>query len=176
MRALVVYESLYGNTAQVGEAIAASLREHGIEVESGLVQDVAPAAATEADVLVAGGPTHVHGMTRGTTRKTAAADEKNAYPTPTLAPGLREWLQQVEPGAGRWAAAFDTRIDKPALLTGSAAKGIARKLSRGGFRLAVEPECFLVTTENRLVEGEVERARGWATELRDRMTVTAAAR
>ena len=56
MKALVVYESMYGNTAAVGEAIAASLRSHGLEVSSGPVTAIGRAEAPETELLVVGGP------------------------------------------------------------------------------------------------------------------------
>lgn len=165
MKALVVYESMYGNTATIGEAIAASLREHGMEVESGPVTRFGPDDAVRADLLVLGGPTHAHGMSRDSSRRQAAADEKNTYGDPTVEPGLRGWIDALEAGGGRPAAAFDTRIDKPVILTGSAAKGIAKRLRRHGYRLALKPECFLVSMQNRLIDGEAEHATRWAGEL-----------
>lgn len=172
MRALVVYESMYGNTAAIGEAIAAALREQGVEVQDALVSKVDPAETEVADLLVVGGPTHVHGMSRDSTRKTAANDEKNTFPEPTLEPGLRTWLKQVPEASGRLAAAFDTRIDKSALLTGSAAKGIARRLKDRGFRVVVQPESFLVSTENTLIDGELEHAAAWGRTLADEASRT----
>jgi flavorubredoxin len=169
MNALVVYESIYGNTAAIGEAVAASLRAHGLEVEAGPVSRIAPGRAAEADLLVVGGPTHVHGMSRASTRETAAADEKNTFAEPTVAPGLREWMEDLPPGIRRSAAAFDTRIDKPVLLTGSAAKGIARRLERHDYRLVTGPECFLVSTKNLLLDGEVGHATTWGAALAERV-------
>jgi hypothetical protein len=170
MKALVVYESMYGNTAAVGEAIADSLRSQGLDVDAGPVSRVGPGDAANAGLLVLGGPTHVHGMSRASTRESAVRDEKNTYGAPTMRPGLREWIQAMSSEAGRLAAAFDTRIDKPLILTGSAAKGIARRLERRGCHLVVEPECFLVTAQNSLVEGEIEHATRWAGELAERAT------
>jgi hypothetical protein len=170
MRALVVYESLYGNTAAIGQAVASSLRTCGLEVADGLASKVDPAMATEVDLLVIGGPTHVHGMTSATSRKTAASDQKNSFPEPTVEPGLRGWLKELSPGAGRLAAAFDTRIDKPVVLTGSAAKGIGRRLKVRGFRLVTHPGSFFVSGDNRLLEHELERAEGWARDIADRAT------
>ena len=165
MRALVVYESMYGNTAAVGEAIAVSLRAHGLDVEAWPVSKIDPAETCEVDLLVVGGPTHVHGMTTSGSRKTAANDEKNTFAEPTIDPGLREWLKQLPSGEGRLAAAFDTRIAKPLVLTGSAAKGIGRRLKGCGFGLVRMPECFLVSTQNRLLDGELEHATGWAAQV-----------
>ncbi|HZD69287.1 MAG TPA: flavodoxin domain-containing protein [Actinomycetes bacterium] len=165
MKALVVYESLYGNTAAIGEAIATSLRTQGLEVDAGLVSKIDPAEAARADLLVVGGPTHAHGMSRPSTRKTAADDQANTFAEPTVTPGLREWTNDLPPGAGRLAAAFDTRIDKSVILTGSAAKGIARRLERHGYRLVVGPECFLVSTKNRLLDEETAHATRWGGEV-----------
>ena len=72
-------------------------------------------------------------------------------------------------GHGR-AAAFDTRFDKPAFLTGSAAKGIAKRLRQRGFELVAEPESFFVLgTEGPLKDGELERAAAWAVALGDQV-------
>jgi hypothetical protein len=173
MKALVVYESMYGNTAAIGEAIAASLRARGLEVESGLVSKIDPASTGEVDLLVVGGPTHAHGMSSSATRKTAVNDTKNTFPEPTLAPGLRGWVKRLPSGTGRIAAPFDTRIDKSVVLTGSAAKGIGRRLEGRGYRLVVEPESFLVSTQNRLVDGEPGHAAAWAAEVADRASAGA---
>ena len=174
MKALVVYESMYGNTAAVGDAIASSLRARGLDVEVAPVTKVDPGAMDDVDLLVVGGPTHVHGMSRSSTRKTAAEDEKNTFSEPTLEPGLREWLKQLPTGTSRLAAAFDTRIDKPVIFTGTAAKGIGRRLEDHGFRLIVKPECFLVSTQNRLLEGELEHAATWGTEVAERSVAAGA--
>ncbi len=174
MRALVVFESLYGNTAAVGEVVAGSLRSRGYDVAVGSIANVSTAETDAVDLLVVGGPTHAHGMSRASTRRVGAADEKNTYADPTTEPGLREWLAALPLGRGRGAAAFDTRFDKPVLLTGSAAKGIARRLEHLGFRVIVEPESFLVTVENRLKDGEIERATAWAKVLTESSQAVAA--
>jgi flavorubredoxin len=173
MNALVVYESMYGNTAAIGEAIARSLRSRGLDVEAGPISRLGPCEAAAVDLLVVGGPTHVHGMSRARTRAVAASDEKNTFPDPTVAPGLREWMDDLPPGTDRLAAAFDTRIDKPVFLTGSAAKGIARRLERHGDRLVAGPECFLVSTTNQLLEGEIDHATTWGAEVAERATADA---
>jgi len=162
MKALVVYESSYGNTAAVGETIAETLRGEGLEVTAGSVETVRAAATGDVALLVAGGPTHMHGMSRPSTRKAGASDKKNTYEEPTVAIGLREWLAEMPSGARRPAAAFDTRFDKSTVVTGSAAKGIAKRLEHQGFRLLAEPESFFVTNQNQLVDGELDHAATWA--------------
>jgi hypothetical protein len=162
MKALVVYESMYGNTAAIGEGIAASLRAHAVEASAGPISMIEPSETEGVDLLVVGGPTHAHGMSHAATRKAGATDEKNTYQQPTVEPGLREWMDRLPPGEGRLAAAFDTRFDKPVFVTGSAAKGIARRLRKRGYGLVAEPESFFVTTQNVLQDGEAEHATSWA--------------
>ena len=165
MRALVVYESMYGNTAAIAAEIAAGLDDAGAAVTLRNVDDVTPADAASTDVLVVGGPTHAHGMTRTATRKTALEDEANTYPDPTSGSGLRDLLAGLAPGDGRPAAAFDTRIDIPPILSGAASKGIDGELRKHGFGSVVPRQSFFVTKENTLVAGELERARRWGGEV-----------
>lgn len=94
------------------------------------------------------------------TRRCRVADTHNSFDAPTAAVGVREGLEALTDGTGVAAAAFDTRIGSaPASLTGSAAKGIARRLEGRSYRLVVDPKGFLVTTHNGLVDGETERAK-----------------
>jgi hypothetical protein len=79
--------------------------------------------------------------------------------------GLREWFEGLE-GHGA-SAAFDTRIDAAAALTGRASRGIARRLRRRGYELVVPPESFLVDRQNQLVVGEAARAVAWGRMLAD---------
>ena len=162
MQALVVYESLFGNTAAIGESVARSLRIHGFDTRLAAVSNVAPAETEGVDLLVIGGPTHVHGMSSATSRRTAADDPKNDYDAPTVSPGLRNWVTELPDPQGRLAAVFDTRIDRSVVLTGSAARGLGRRLEARGFRLVTAPQSFFVSTDNRLLEGQIEHAATWA--------------
>ena len=159
MRALVVYESMYGNTARIARAIADGLQKRGAVVDLVSVDD---ATTAETDLLVVGGPTHGHGMSTSATRLTAVKDEKNAFDDPTVGPGLREWIKDLGSLDGRSFVAFDTRFRHSVLLTGSAAKGIAKRLEQHGARPIAAPESFFVTKDNTLEAGEVERAQVWA--------------
>src|SRR6478735_1788165 len=103
MRAVVVYESMYGNTHVVADAIADGLREHA-EVVIVPVRDADSADVAGADLVVVGGPTHVHGMTRESTRVSAvtAAAKPGAELTldagddpDTYSVGLREWFETM---------------------------------------------------------------------------------
>jgi hypothetical protein len=174
MKALVVYESLFGNTATIGEAIAASLASRGIEVESGPISRIDPSRAAGADLLVVGAPTHAHGMSRVATRKAAVEDERNTFSEPTASRGIRDWMDALPTGAGRLAASFDTRFDKPRALTGSAAKGIWRRLERRGYHLLTTPESFFVTGQHELEAGQTDRAKAWAAAVADRAKAGAA--
>jgi hypothetical protein len=81
MKITIVYESMFGNTHKVAEAIRDGAREalpNG-EVQCLPVHEVAPDAAATSEVLVLGGPTHIRGMTSPRSRKMgAAAAEKQA--------------------------------------------------------------------------------------------------
>ena len=166
MRTLVVYESMYGNTHAIANAIADGLRSAG-KVTVVPVSEANPALIGEADLVVAGGPTHVHGMTRELTRDMARSMAAKPGSDVELDPaaagtGIREWLAILDRGTGRRAAAFDTRAQGAPFLTGRASIGIANALRHLGFKLLAEPESFLIDKEGRLADGELGRARGWA--------------
>jgi hypothetical protein len=162
MRALVVYESMYGNTHDIANHIAEGLlAAYAVEVLS--VEEATPARVAGADLLVVGGPTHAHAMSSKMSRQ-AAADAAAKDPDLELdghatGPGLRDWFDTIEGGGA--AAAFDTRIDSSPLVTGRASRGIGRRLRRRGYKLAAEPESFLVDKHNHLLDGEADRAVEW---------------
>ena len=165
MKAVVVYESMYGNTHAVAAAIGRGLAGSG-EVVVVPVAQAAPALVEGADLVVVGGPTHAHGMSRPSTRKAAVDQAKdNPIDPSATGPGVREWLETIPPVAAA-AAAFDTRAGMaPALLTGRASKGIARQLHQHGFGQVAAPESFLVDKDNHLEPGEEERAEEWGARL-----------
>lgn len=169
MRAVIAYESIYGNTRQVAEAIAAGLEPLG-EVDLVSVNHGDDGSVDTADALIVGGPTHMHGLATSASRKQAAQaaeeeDDVSVEPGAAEGPGLRKWLSQ-RVGDGKPAAAFDTRLDRSPILTGMAARGIAKRLRRRGYEVIEEPESFLVEdSEGPLAEGELERARAWGASL-----------
>lgn len=162
---------MYGNTHLIADAIAKGL---GPDSETVVVpvSEARPELLGQADLVVVGGPTHAHGMSRAGTRQSAAQAADKPGSRLTLdpgaeGPGLRDWFD----GLGRvngTAAAFDTRLGGPAILTGQASKGIARLLRQHGLTLAAGPESFLVTKDNRLRPGEENRARAWGQQLASR--------
>jgi flavodoxin len=140
MNGLIVYESMFGNTQRVAEAIGAALREQvPVDVQAiGELDQLPP----DLDLLVVGGPTYAHGVEAA----------------------MKAFLDRLPAGSleGVMAAAFDTRIDWPKLLSGAASKGIAQRLTAKGARLIAEPESFRVADKDGpLVEGEEARAIAW---------------
>ena len=173
MRAVVVYESMYGNTHRVAEAIGTGLGA-AFDVSVVPVSHADPALLAGVDLLVVGGPTHVHGLSRAGTRRAAvAAADKPASPLESepdaLGPGLREWFGTLGQNPAK-AAAFDTRFHGPAALTGRASKTVARLLSAHGFDVVAAPESFLVTKQDRLEPEETTRAREWGARLAASLT------
>ena len=75
-------------------------------------------------------------------------------------PGMRDWLQDIGHRDGL-AAAFDTRVNGLAVLTGRASRRIARLLKRHGYRLIAAPQGFLVCSHGTLLDGEASWARRW---------------
>ena len=156
MQALVVYESMFGNTASIARAVA-----EGIDAYADVtLADVSTLPSTAGmDLVVVGGPTHAFGMSRPSTRRDAARRGQSLPGAVDI--GMREWLDRSPTLTGVAAATFDTKIDKP-FLPGSAAHKAYRRLRHLGCRLVVPAESFRVTdTAGPLVAGEEERAKRW---------------
>ena len=88
-RALVAYESMFGNTERVAHAVATGLRLEGFDAT---VVDVSknPSVDLDAiDLLVVGAPTHAFSLSRASTRADAV---KQGGRTESAATGMREWL------------------------------------------------------------------------------------
>src|SRR5215472_3969764 len=164
MRALVVYESMYGNTHAVAVEIAAGLSAtHEVTVVP--VTRASRELVAAAGLIVAGSPTHMHGMPTVASRRSAAETARKQGSRLTLDPdadgrGMRAWLAGLD-GENVLAASFDTRLNGIPALTGRASRGIARLLRGRGCQLVVPPESFLVSTQNTLLTGEAARAREW---------------
>jgi Flavodoxin len=163
--ALVIFESMYGNTHVIADHVAEGLR--GV-----FATDVVSAATTTAehiagvDLVVLGAPTHVHGLPGRRSREAAVTAVERSpddlvLEADALGPGLRELLDQLSGQTHSAAAAFDTRIDGPAVFTGRASRGIARRLRDHGFHLVTAPESFLLDKHNHLLDGEADRATSW---------------
>jgi flavodoxin len=156
MRALLVYDSTFGNTEQIARTIAEGLGgQYTVQLVS--AADSGPLTSYTSDLLVVGGPTQRRHMS----------------------PPLRA-LMEVLPRRGLQglrAATFDTRYRMTRLLSGSAAREAARALARAGCRLVVPPQSFFMLRDvpprgekrrhrlERLEPGEIERAQAWARDL-----------
>jgi flavodoxin I len=145
MRALIVFDSLHGNTAKVAQAIGDALAG---EVSVCHVDEVSAADVGAVDLLIVGSPTHGGWFTEA----------------------IKGWLDQIPTTAlqGTRVAAFDTRTPPTRLsrIFGFAAPRIAKSLEKKGMTLLVPPAGFLVKgIKGPLDEGELERAGGWAQEI-----------
>jgi len=155
MKALVVYDSVFGNTEKVAQAMGQALGSQA-EVQTLRVGDVKPEHLTGLDALIVGSPTRAFSPT----------------------PAIKNWLKSLPPNSlkGVKVAAFDTRIAlsdvNSSLLTfmvklfGYAAKPIGGRLTKKGGDLALSPEGFFVKdSEGPLKDGELERAADWVKQI-----------
>lgn len=156
MSTLVVYESMWGNTREIAEAVGRGLGA-GTPVLD--VAEAPPLLPPDVDLLVVGGPTHAFSMSRGSTRKDAV--QKGAEPGHE-ARGIREWLDEQPPSDHVDVATFDTRVAKVRKLPGSAAKAAGRSVTRHHLgRLTASESFFVDDMSGPLLEGEVDRATDW---------------
>jgi hypothetical protein len=160
MGALVVFESMWGNTRTVAEAVARGLGEETVIVNVDQTPSRLPA---DIHLLVLGGPTHAFSMSRATTRHDAV--ERGATEGQETS-GIREWLDAVPPSDRLDVATFDTRVAKVRRLPGSAAKAAGKEVRRHHLGRLVASESFYVDdTEGPLLPGELERAEAWGAAL-----------
>jgi len=168
MRVVIGYESMYGNTHRVAEAIASAFGSGDqvtVKPVSGLDD-----TALDADLFIVGVPTHAHGLPRPGSRA-AAIDSARAKKRRELddsadGTGVREWLQSVPPRPSADVAAYDTRFRLPAWLVGHPARTITRALARRGATVVARPRSFFVDKNEQLRPGELDRAAAWGRELR----------
>jgi flavodoxin len=164
---MVVYESMYGNTEEIAEAIAVGL---GHTTESACVEvSSAPTDLADVDLVAVGAPTQ--GFTMSTKDGRARLVEEGGEVI-SAGIGVRDWLKQVDwSAAGVVAAAFDTRFDKPRAITGSAARAIEKRLRRHKVPVAAPAESFFVDHgEGPLKDGEIDRATAWGAALASELT------
>ena len=160
MKAIVVYESLWGNTAAVARAIAEGL---GSGAQALSTAEATSAVAAGAELIVAGAPLFAFQLPTDKIRETIRGKAATFPAPPDLShPALRAWLETVPPGKGR-AAAFETRIWwSPGGATGS----ILRALKKAGYAPLARGKRFRVAgLTGPLKAGELERARAWGAAL-----------
>lgn len=164
MKALVLFDSLYGNTQKVAETIGDALR-NDFDVEVKHVKSVDASQFSPPELLIAGAPTH------------------KMRPSPPM----QEFLRNLPKGCldGIPVAAFDTRINLEVIESrffrfivgkfGFAAERIEKKLKNKGGEVVVPAAGFAVLdTEGPLLEGELKRAGEWAREIASKIPVLAA--
>jgi flavodoxin I len=142
MKALIVYDSVYGNTENIARAIAEAITPPD-EVTVLRAGEANPSDLASIDVFIVGSPTH------------------GGRPTPAVQEFLNRVTEPLLEGID--VAAFDTRAtSKFTRIFGYAAGRIAGNLKRKGGVLNASPEGFFVTgTKGPLKEGELERAAAW---------------
>ncbi len=159
MKALVLYESFFGNTEKIAQAIGDSLGS-SMEVDVRKVSEFLPEQLNGLSLLVVGSPTRAF----------------------RPSPATNNFLKKIPVNdlEGVNAAAFDTRISeddaKPRVLRflmnvfGYAAEPISKKLGKKGAEIIVAPEGFCVNdTEGPLRQGELERAAAWAKKIVEKL-------
>lgn len=148
----VVYDTHFGNTALVAEAIAEEVAWFGSAkllptAEIGALDEI------EAKTVLIGCPTQRHGMTEP----------------------MAHLLDESGDLSGRFFAAFDTRYRAARWRSGSAARRIARRMKKAGATELMAPESFFVASrEGPLEPGEVNLARDWALRAGERAMLTPA--
>lgn len=160
MRAIVVYESHWGNTAAIARAIAEGIGPGARAVPT----DEAVGPVLEGlDLIVAGAPVMAFSLPGEGMRDKVEADHKAPVAADISHPMMRTWLEGL-PGARTKAAAFDTRMR----WTPRGAFGtIESKLRKSGYQVVTKGKGFVVTgTYGPLRDGELDRARAWGAELK----------
>jgi len=159
MKALVVYDSFFGNTEKVacavGDAIGQALASQA-DVQTLRVGDVKPEHLKGLGLLIVGSPTRAF----------------------SASPATKAWLKALSPNSlrGVQVAAFDTRADMNEMnsralttfvkLFGYAAEPIANSLTKRGGTLVIPAEgFFIVDKEGPLKDGELARATSWAQQI-----------
>jgi flavodoxin len=163
MKALVVYESMFGNTEQIARAVAAGIGET-VDVQLTEAADAPTDPGPDVALIVAGGPTHAFSMSRENTR--ADAISKGAHGGEREF-GLREWMAALPSGEhAEKIATFDTKIKSMRHLPGSAAKSAAKAARRHGYESVAKAQSFYVDdVDGPLLDGEIDRARAWGRQL-----------
>jgi len=164
MKAVVVYESLWGNTAAIARAVAEGI---GPEARALSTAEASGAAIADVDLIVAGAPLLAFRLPTEKMRNNLGANPGKAPTPPDLShPSMRSWLDALPKGSGR-SAAFETRLWWS---PGGATAAIVRGLERAGYRPVAKSRRFIVKGKyGPLRDGELERARLWGAELAQAM-------
>ncbi|HUI00047.1 MAG TPA: flavodoxin domain-containing protein [Nitrososphaerales archaeon] len=136
-KAVVLYDTVFGNTEKVASALARGLRRY-CEVDFQAITEADPARLSGYDLIAVGAPTQGFTAHRP----------------------MKDFLSRLESKGleGRLGFAFDTKIDSR--LSGSAAKFIEERLGKLGLKMARPRASAIVsggTKDNVLREGEEAR-------------------
>jgi flavodoxin len=148
MNTLIIYDSKFGNTGKIVQAMTFALKNYGI-VHAASVDEAdiyTLINAHEVDLLIIGCPTQKH----------------------KVSPGMMKLLDTIPPQAlkGLPTATFDTRYTTPRWFSGSAAQKLSSLLDEKGSYIMAEPQSFFVTdAEGPLRVGELDRAASWSQSL-----------
>lgn len=154
MKVVIVYESLWGNTAAIARAVAEGIGPEACVLSTA---EATPAALAGADLIVAGAPLLGFRVPNEGMLQSICQGREKVAPDVSQ-PAMRTWLDGVPKGQGR-SAAFETRIWWS---PGSAAKAISGALEQAGYLPVAKPERFIVKGRyGPLREGELERANAW---------------
>ena len=112
-RAVIIYDTKFGNTEKVARALAEGMEKHGVNVDCIKIGEVDISKLGDYDLLAIGGPTHAFGLSKP----------------------MKDFLQKLENIniSGKRAFAFDTKLKSR--FAGSAGKRIEKKLKKLGIVL-----------------------------------------
>jgi len=116
-KAIILYDSVYGNTKKVAMSLSRGLEAGGLYVDSSPIQDFDTLELKNYDVIGIGGPTHFHGASKQ----------------------MKVFLKRIElfKMENKYGFAFETKADFR--LAGSAAKRIIRNLKKMKLKIIHSP-------------------------------------
>jgi flavodoxin len=156
MNTLIIYDSKFGNTGNVVQAMTLALKNYGVVRAVPVAEaDVFTLVnAPDIDLLIVGCPTQQH----------------------NISPAMLKLLDTLPPGAlkGLPTATFDTRYHMPRWFSGSAARKLADLLDAKGGHIVAQPQSFFVIQEEGpLQKGELDKAAAWVQSLVEQLALPA---
>lgn len=163
MKVVIVFESMFGNTAALAGEVMAGLVDADADVALAGVESAAEQVLQGCDLLVLAAPTHALTLSRPESRAEAV---RKGGDLAHSAVGLREWLITLVAALPPTApppsiALFDTRVMKARILPGSAARSAARILWRSGYAVVDRETFYVEGIAGPVCAGEHDRARSW---------------
>lgn len=148
----VIYDSAFGNTAQVAQTIVDTFRKKNLEATSYKVTEVNSDSIVKSDIIFFGSPTQSFRATKP----------------------MQEFIDKLDPAnlKNKQIAVFDTRIDVNTIdkgflrwmvkMGGYADSNLKKKLRRKGAKNIISEGFIVLDREGPLKEGELSRASRWA--------------